>query len=143
MRIKAIYVSLNYWEPVQNQKGKVVLWQRNVYRWWVARTQWVIPWHISFYTFWSEWNMVCIIFIIVLIYLFHLFRDIYQLLLFPNSFTRIAFSVLMNCFKWGSCHTFEITTKKPMELALISNFHRRKPRVEIAIRDPLYPKLNT
>ena len=50
-------------------------------------------------------------------------------------------SVLMNCYQWGSCLPFETTTKEPMELAMIINFHQMKASWGSNSR-PFDPKLN-
>ena len=55
---------------------------------------------------------------------------------------RIASSILMNCYQWGSCLPCETPTKEPMELAVISNFHHRRPHGGSNSR-PFDPKLNT
>ena len=45
----------------------------------------------------------------------------------------IASSILVNCYQWGSCLPFETPTKAPMELAVVSNFHHRRPTREIKL----------
>ena len=41
--------------------------------------------------------------------------------------SRIASSVLMNCYQWKPCIPCQISTKEPMELTVITNFKHWRP----------------
>ena len=51
----------------------------------------------------------------------------YNFIFIYESLPRIASSILMNCYQWGSYLLFETPTKEPMELAVVSKFHHWRP----------------
>ena len=62
-------------------------------------------------------------------------------LFFMNDLPRIASSILMNCYQWGTCLSWKTPSKEPMKLAVNSFFHHRRPH-EGLNSGPFNRKLN-
>ena len=70
-------------------------------------------------------------------FLLDLSSKYFFLLIYENLPQKIASSILMKCYQWGSCIPCKISTKEPMELAANSNFHFWNPLEDLNSRSKL------